>query len=68
MKSMWARVALGCLVAAWMATALPAFGSQPPRIGDSAPEISGTPWINSPPLARGDLRDKVLLVEFWTYG
>jgi thiol-disulfide isomerase/thioredoxin len=25
-------------------------------------------WLNSPPLTSGDLRGKVVLVEFWTYG
>lgn len=25
-------------------------------------------WLNSPPLNRDDLRGKVVLVEFWTYG
>jgi len=38
------------------------------RIGDAAPEISGERWINSQPLTIRDLRGKVVLVEFWTYG
>ena len=33
-----------------------------------APEISGGPWINSPPLAPEALRGRVVFVEFWTYG
>lgn len=45
-----------------------AAAASPPRIGDPAPEISGAPWINSPPLTAADLRGKVVLVEFWTYG
>ena len=30
--------------------------------------LSGaTAWLNSPPLTLADLRDKVVLVDFWTY-
>ena len=32
-----------------------------------APEISAQQWINSPPLALGKLRGKVLLIDFWQY-
>jgi thiol-disulfide isomerase/thioredoxin len=32
------------------------------------PELGGaTDWINSPRLTRADLREKVVLVDFWTY-
>lgn len=32
-----------------------------------APEFGGTePWLNSPPLSLGELRGKVVLVEFWS--
>ncbi len=37
-------------------------------VGQAAPEISGGPWINSPPLTLAALRGRVVLVEFWTYG
>ncbi len=37
-------------------------------IGRQAPEISNEVWINSPPLRIADLRGKVVLMEFWTYG
>jgi cytochrome c biogenesis protein CcdA/thiol-disulfide isomerase/thioredoxin len=34
-----------------------------------APELTGiTAWINSAPLTMADLRGKVVLVEFWTFG
>jgi hypothetical protein len=36
--------------------------------GQPAPEITGGPWINSPPLSLAGLRGRVVLVEFWTYG
>lgn len=37
-------------------------------VGKHAPEISNEVWINSPPLRIADLRGKVVLMEFWTYG
>jgi thiol-disulfide isomerase/thioredoxin len=39
---------------------LPSEGLLPPLTG-------ATGWLNSPPLSAADLRDKVVLVEFWTY-
>jgi len=33
-----------------------------------APDVGGENWINSKPLAMADLKDRVVLVEFWTYG
>ena len=38
------------------------------NIGSPAPEIAGGPWINSRPLALNDLKVRVVLIEFWTYG
>ena len=38
------------------------------KIGDSAPRISGSEWINSAPLGMNELSGRVVLVEFWTYG
>jgi hypothetical protein len=37
-------------------------------IGKPAPEIANEVWINSRPLRLADLRGKVILLEFWTYG
>lgn len=33
-----------------------------------APELFNEVWLNSEPLKLADLRGKVVLVEFWTYG
>ncbi len=33
-----------------------------------APELARTAWINSAPLRLQELRGKVVLLEFWTYG
>jgi thiol-disulfide isomerase/thioredoxin len=35
---------------------------------DNFPSLAGaTAWLNSQPFVRGDLRGKVVLVDFWTY-
>jgi thiol-disulfide isomerase/thioredoxin len=34
----------------------------------AAPELAGGPWLNSEPLKLSDLKGKVVLVEFWTFG
>jgi hypothetical protein len=38
------------------------------RPGQPAPDLTGGPWINSPPLTLAALRGRVVFVEFWTYG
>jgi thiol-disulfide isomerase/thioredoxin len=37
-------------------------------IGMPAPEIAAQTWLNSEPKRMADLRGKVVLVEFWTFG
>ena len=56
-----------------LALGLGAFILTPVRVGalslgKPAPDIAGAPWINSKPLTTGDLRGRVVMVEFWTYG
>jgi len=36
--------------------------------GRAAPEITNSTWINSEPLRLQQLRGRVVLVEFWTFG
>lgn len=58
-------------------TAIPCLGGEIAREApfavataqDSAPDFSGiNTWFNSKPLSIADLRGKVVLVNFWTYG
>lgn len=37
-------------------------------LGRQAPELLSQTWLNSQPLHLTDLRGKVVMVEFWTYG
>ncbi len=37
-------------------------------VGMKAPEIANESWLNSAPLRLADLRGKVVMVEFWTFG
>jgi len=34
----------------------------------AAPDVAGDHWINSKALTIGELKGRVVLVEFWTYG
>ena len=38
------------------------------RVGMPAPEIANDTWLNGPPLRLAELRGKVVMVEFWTFG
>jgi len=40
----------------------------PESLGVKAPAITSFAWINSKPLRAADLRGKVVVVEFWTFG
>ena len=46
----------------------PAGAQRGARVGQPAPEVTGSPWINSEPLSMEKLRGRVVFVEFWTYG
>lgn len=53
-------LALACIVVAQISAADSA--------GQQAPDIDSPVWLNGPPQRMADLRGKVVLVEFWTYG
>lgn len=42
-------------------------GSSPLTKGPMPPLDGATHWLNSDPLTAGDLRGKVVLIDFWTY-
>lgn len=37
-------------------------------VGMQAPDITSPTWLNSDPLRLSDLKGKVVMVEFWTFG
>jgi hypothetical protein len=37
-------------------------------VGMKAPDIASQTWLNSTPLHLADLKGKVVMVEFWTFG
>jgi len=66
----WA-IAVAAMVGAVAAGAVRtpvAEGQRGARVGQPAPEITGSPWLNSEPLSLAGLRGRVVFVEFWTYG
>lgn len=38
------------------------------RVGMPAPEITNNTWLNSSAIRLADLKGKVVMVEFWTFG
>ena len=75
-------ILLGAAMVLFAACAgLPARGSQPMATSDQPPTVAPPPvlgraagfdqgevWLNGPPLAMADLRGRVVLVVFWTFG
>lgn len=47
---------------------LVAGGAAEARIGMPAPEIADSVWLNGAPTKLADLKGKVVMVEFWTFG
>ncbi len=61
---------VGVLVLGLALTSMPrADAQQPAAMKIRAPELKGIDeWINSKPLALKDLKGKVVVVHFWTFG
>jgi thiol-disulfide isomerase/thioredoxin len=58
---------LACAIGS-IASAQESFSVKPLPIKGRMPLLKGAvSWVNSPPLAAGSLRGKVVLVQFWTY-
>ena len=54
------------------ATTAPATPEQEPTVplpnGPLAPELTNETWLNTQPLTPADLRGKIVLIDFWTFG
>jgi len=61
---------IGVIVAFALLGALASFGHAfvSPLQDRPAPELASAAWINSAPIRLQELRGKVVLLEFWTYG
>ena len=74
MKRLWTWTAVGTWMAAGLVSVLAVLAMPPgpeaftARVGQTAPEITGGPWINSEPLSMERLHGRVVAVEFWTFG
>ena len=67
MKQSGMRILALAALAGFLALAA-AGGAGASLLGKEAPEFTNGTWINSEPLRLKDLRGKVVLIEFWTYG
>jgi hypothetical protein len=78
-RALWASMALGV----WLAACAPAAqneavtGSTAARQeertvnlpnGPIAPELTNATWLNTGPLTPADLKGKIVLIDFWTFG
>ena len=58
-----------CLAVFWMFLAGGTRGEQPVTLNVAAPELTGIQeWINSKPLTLKELRGRVVVLHFWTFG
>ena len=73
----WIGAALGLALAACRPATPPASPTAPEREstvpkslpdGPLAPELTNEIWLNSERLTSADLRGKVVLIDFWTFG
>lgn len=63
-------IILICVVSGLLAllSARAGMAIQPKHMNEPAPEITEKTWLNSEPLTLKNLKGKVVMVEFWTYG
>ncbi|HJS67577.1 MAG TPA: redoxin domain-containing protein [Nitrospiraceae bacterium] len=59
----WPGIVIGFLLAG-----LASLGSASAMVGKPAPDITNEVWLNGAPLRMADLKGKVVMVEFWTFG
>jgi hypothetical protein len=62
------RLVLSMIVSAMLVGVVALSAAEVVGPGRAAPELAAGAWINSEPLALQQLRGRVVLVEFWTYG
>jgi hypothetical protein len=65
------RIVLGLVTSVVLVSALAvsAGAQEPVAMKVAAPELEGIDtWINAKPLALKDLRGKVVVLHFWTFG
>ena len=67
-RHLFVVVVLAGTIATWALGSFRPAWTEPLKLGAAAPEITGGPWIGSPPLTTAALRGRVVLVEFWTFG
>jgi len=63
------RTRIFSLVAALLVLAVPGLAQHPEDafVGQMAPELKTSEWINSAPLSLDELRGKVVLLDFWAW-
>jgi cytochrome oxidase Cu insertion factor (SCO1/SenC/PrrC family) len=69
MRNSFCLAAAVCVAILALSSADQARAQQPATMKIEAPEITGIQeWINSKPLKLKDLRGKVVVLHFWTFG
>jgi thiol-disulfide isomerase/thioredoxin len=69
MRPLFRSPSCALLLALSLTFARPAAAQQPVAMKTPAPELQGIDeWINSKPLSLKDLKGKVVVVHFWTFG
>jgi hypothetical protein len=69
MRRWWAAGVCAGLAVAALVVLRPARGEQPVAMNVPAPELQGIEtWVNSKPLQLKDLRGRVVVLHFWTFG